>query len=81
MKVVLAVSAVLAATGLSTVAQRVPVRLSEPLPGPTFVAKGKGRTLPRLRCGYAGKYQAKRAPICGCVACWQKWERRGDASR
>ena len=31
-------------------------------------------TAVRMQCSYAEDYQAKRAPTCGCVLCWIKWE-------
>lgn len=30
----------------------------------------------RDKCSYADKYQAQRAPTCGCLACEVKWAQR-----
>lgn len=27
----------------------------------------------KQRCSGADKYQAERAPTCGCAACWDRW--------
>lgn len=42
---------------------------------------GKGERPRRAKCTYADRYQAKRAPICGCQVCAEKWAARTDADR
>jgi hypothetical protein len=47
---------------------------SEAVRAPTILAKTKGRAY-RKDCGSSRKYQAIRAPTCGCVACWTKYDK------
>lgn len=35
-----------------------------------------GKRKQRAKCSYADRYQAKRAPTCGCKACEKKWKDR-----